>query len=518
MCVFFFLYREGWRRKRSLSQNRSGSDILGNTGTVGSDGNSSQPKVTLKSPIGSRILRERNKERKNRAKGGIHRSSSKADPLSQDSESAYHTFEESVVDRGSSADFDSIGSVSKGGEESLIGIVNVRNNNDTHSNSLDKHINVKHLRESQESDLPEDSNTDEDVEKTETGDKDSSKRFSQSISSDNEIEIDTINSFVEKDEKQVKDKCMDNDADEGHNVVPIANCSISCEKLPSDSVSNEYCAKDDQSPEPNGFSDLAVKLRFEGRSHLNKNVEDVDNLEDKTEEENVVKWEPKTSETGVRFNVSESETQSKVCDQSEKKSTFRSLASRKKMKRKDTDSNNKIFSGAKVLLEPKHDNSIHSTGSEFSSLSSVEREHSPVPAHIASYVHFTLDKQRDITPRSSREGTPTHTQSDVILQAKHARGGNINSKSSDSESEDNEKLSKTLPNVRRRKVTLQDGIEVSGSILRNRRQPAPLGIRETKSSTTVVSSSEGETEGQSSEYSRESRRVCTSICSSMLIN
>ena len=123
-------------------------------------------------------------------------------------------------------------------------------------------------------------------------------------------------------------------------------------------------------------------------------------------------------------------------------------------------------------------------------------------------VHFIpgseLVREREITPLCSRDSTPTHTQSEIVLPASNAAAKRLRRVTAHSKSEsdtetDEEGGSYQQKTLRRRKGRGQDTKE-SGSGRSSLLPPSTC-----RKSSTAASSSEGETEAQASECGRRVR-------------
>lgn len=411
----------------------------------------------MKGHKGSRPLRERTKERRVRLKPNNQRPSLKREhgieKGSQDSESAYHTHEASdcIVDRTSSIEQDSNGSDRK--NSSVENKLDISPNMKASSNTfLQKH-------ESQESDFPKDSMSDDDKLAVIDNGCEKSKRNSQSISSDNDEEV-----ILE----------------------------IKTSPLPEDNnglaVNENVATKFENSINVNDNVNLDKKIQFEGKSHARFNTKEV-NIDC-----------PKKSD---KVALCREEAKSSLENSPDREN--RIGANHSNIEHKDISSQENVMTHS--CQSSQQAEKLFRNGFTSSEL----KRNGNSPSHSTSSVHFTkeLVQLREITPKSSREGTPTHSQSDIVLQSKRPlRGtGMCQNTDSESESDTNCAANKLLPSVRRRRSNLSESTEISGTILRNRRQPS-LPRRDTKTnSTTGVSSSEGETEGQCSEYSRSSKRV-----------
>lgn len=403
----------------------------------------------MKGHNSSRPLRERTKERRVRLKTNSQRPSLRREMNlekgSQDSESAYHTHEasDSIADRNSSVEQDSNG------------------HKDKRENSISDKLDI-----SPKIVLPCDTDT-----------------------------VSKVEDFLKKTESQESDFPKDSNSEDEKLVVINDGCE---KKRHSQSISSEN-EDEDSIPKvtPDESSNLCKKINFEGQSHLEKGSKE-NSFDSHKSDENIssgkecLKEQKHTEDSeGSFLNISleSSPVTEKLNGATDQKEEAIEISSQGEDVKSSCPSSLKLGNQNDYLCK--------------SSERKTSTNHS---AHSVSSVHFTKDlvQLREITPKSSREGTPTHTQSDVLLQTKRNLRGVCQNSDTESESDNNIASSKILPNVRRRKINLPDS---SDSILRNRRQPS-LTLRDSKTnSTTGVSSSEGETEGQSSEYSRCSRKV-----------
>jgi hypothetical protein len=408
----------------------------------------------MKGHIGSRPLRERTKERRVRLKPNNQRPSLRREQNlekgSQDSESAYHTHEasDSIADK-SSLEHDSNGCDVR---DSLLDNKLDISPRIVVSTSADAKVKAfLKKNESQESDFPKDSNSDEDKLAIDESGCEKSKRHSQSISSEEE------------------------------DVVRVNICTISRNDKLTETEPN--CAN-----ELHEKISISDKIKFEGLSHIEScneaSIQDIaiHDLNDKIMNDKTLNGDSESSFVNISTEM-ETENTKGACD---KNNETKDVSSQKRALKSTCPSN--------LKLECQND------------IQSISAQDSNLTTHSVSSVHFTKDlvQLREITPKSSREGTPTHTQSDVLLQTKRSvRGSGICNTDTESESDNNLASNKILPSVRRRKMNMSDTSEVGGTGLRNRRHMS-LNIRDNKKhSTARVSSSEGETEG--TEYSRGSR-------------
>lgn len=400
---------------------------------------------------------------------------------SQDSESAYHTHEasDSIADRTSSLEQDSNGRAGKGGNESGLdkkldispremgsGCENLIKGTSVTVTSVNVEPVCCKTRESQESDLPQDSNSEDDKKLTvKTNGVDKSKRSSQSISSDDD------------------DVTNGKNVSEGFNVENFeGNAGISKKDLEKKIRFEGLSVSDDSTQakvsSPGKFSDV---LKSESKS-----TEDIDR-EIKSKE--LISEESETSYVNISVeNSPQKESRKDQCDLN--------IAA------------NEIASSHTVL--ESQSSCLPNVNTQVEAVPGQSQSNGP-KCPLSSSVHFKKDpvQLREITPLSSRETTPTHTQSDSLLPNKRRLRGSSLCEKCDSETESENDVSVSKLNLRRRIVKLPESASCeNGSFgLRNRKQ-AGFSLRETKSAgARAGSSSEGETEGHSSEYSRGSRRV-----------
>lgn len=470
-----------------MSQNRgsiSNIDVIGSSSTPQNDPTPSQSKSSMKGHIGSRPLRERTKERKVRLKPNSQRPSLRREQnlekLSQDSESAYHTHEAS----DSFADKSSLEHGSNGCDlrDTLLDNKLDISPRIVVSSSVDAKVKAfLKKNESQESDFPKDSNSDDDKLAIDENDCEKSKRHSQSISSEEEEDVLQVN--ICKNGKVT-----------GHET-----------KYSNDVQDKELVVNDGTL--------LNNKIKFEGHSHVESSsetaVQDLSksNLNNKLDKSNILN----SSHINVDLDIAADKISvNEKTANGDSESSFIDISIENSLENRndacDITKETKDVSSQKRALKTSYPSNLKlECQNGFQSMSAQGPN---LNTHSGSSVHFTQDlvQLREITPKSSREGTPTHTQSDVLLQTKRSvRGNGLCNSDTESESDNNIASNKILPNVRRRKMNLPDSTEVGGTILRNRRHMS-LNIRDSKThSTTGVSSSDGETEG--TEYSRSSRRV-----------
>lgn len=431
-----------------------------------------QSKSSMKGHSGSRPLRERTKERRVRLKPNNLRSSlkndSKMEHLSQDSESAYHTHEasDSIVDKTSSMENGLNGCGNKRKSLDMKLDISPRFPVNGNGQGLLKVDMYNKSNESQESDFPKDSNSEDEKAVVISNGCDKSKRHSQSISSENEDD--------EIDDPKVS---LMKSSDNGGTVSEIVHVV----------KDNGVCIEDI------GANKLEQKIQFEGKSIAI--TSDVDKVESKETLKDSAHGPKNLCHANGTIVHNEGKNVERNCQNVKSIGASDSMGASSENSSRIVPENHSCLSDQKIKNQNDavHSNLMH------------KQSCSPASDTVNS-VHFTTDlvQLREITPKSSREGTPTHTQSDVLLQTKR---GIVGTNKSDTESESDTDLASTkhLPNVRRRKINVPDSSDTC--ILRNRRQPK-INLMEAKTnSTTCISSSEGETEGQSSEHSRGSRRV-----------
>ncbi|XP_052763140.1 protein PHTF2-like isoform X2 [Mya arenaria] len=456
--------RDGWRRKRSLSQNRGSNSTEGLASgvTVVNDGGASpsQSRSSMKGHKGSRPLRERTKERRVRLKASNPRQNlrrdNNVDKPSQESDAAYHTLDasDSVPERASSIEHDS-------NESEIKGQVSRKNDATRKPEILPKvvvngcevtNIDFSKVRESQESDFPERSTSEDEKDCINVHGDDKSKRSSQSISSDNE-DVRGISEMERKNFRcngNVPEKQIDNVVQK--NALEMKTSFEGVSVNVSIDASAETLKEALETNSESSFLNLSLS---------NSSIEEPIN--------NVIDLKLLTNENSSQTSLPESANSPNV-----KQRTYRKI-------------------NQKRSLLNAEDNTKSSPSSE------------------SSTVQFTADlvQLREITPISSRESTPTHTQSDCLLQAQRViRGGkNLCDKTDTDTESENERSAKILPN-RRRKVSspVLESQSCDSTGLRNRRQPGLPLLEAKTNSMTAPSSSEGETEGHSSEYSRSGRR------------
>ncbi|KAH3711411.1 hypothetical protein DPMN_071080 [Dreissena polymorpha] len=485
--------RDLWRRKRSMSQNcvgtadNVGMPVATETASMDIPG-LSQSRSSMKGHKGSRPLRERTKEqtiRYNQIRAMNQRIIIREN--AQDSESAYHTFEasDSIPERTSSREPDSYGA-------GRVDEIRRKEDNSSSESKLDISPRVKingcetfcKTRESNESDFPQESNSDDEKPGLVVHLEQISKRSSQSISSDDDDNEDKYNktSALNVSVQSVDSQTLENNKElnakavfEGVSVSSLKNVSVQSSYMQTLENDKQMNAKAEV--EGVSVSPFENPTPLEGRStEISQTVPVV-----------VVKEsDPSPVGTSTPF---------KLCNGASGQSSQIGAV--------DTTSTQKV-----CRIRDSH---THQDVNR-SALSNMMLDGAPnmmkSHTHIASTVHFTKDlvSLREFTPKSSRESTPTHTPSDILLQKKHSlKMREKLDTDTESEVERTERSKIKFVNLRRRKGSESQCTEVKSSILRNRWHPGSLSLLETKS-TTGVSSSDGETEGHSSEYSRGSRR------------
>ncbi|WAR16996.1 PHTF2-like protein [Mya arenaria] len=399
--------KDGWRRKRSLSQNRGSNSTEGLASgvTVVNDGGASpsQSRSSMKGHKGSRPLRERTKERRVRLKASNPRQNlrrdNNVDKPSQESDAAYHTLDasDSVPERASSIEHDS-------NESEIKGQVSRKNDATRKPEILPKvvvngcevtNIDFSKVRESQESDFPERSTSEDEKDCINVHGDDKSKRSSQSISSDNE-DVRGISEMERKNFRcngNVPEKQIDNVVQK--NALEMKTSFEGVSVNVSIDASAETLKEALETNSESSFLNLSLS---------NSSIEEPIN--------NVIDLKLLTNENSSQTSLPESANSPNV-----KQRTYRKI-------------------NQKRSLLNAEDNTKSSPSSE------------------SSTVQFTADlvQLREITPISSRESTPTHTQSDCLLQAQRViRGGkNLCDKTDTDTESENERSAKILPNRRRK--------------------------------------------------------------------
>ena len=491
-------FRDGWRRQRSLSQRGSMTNMEANVTATATDAipTTSQSKTRQRpggqgsrsaGQSGSRTSRERPKERKSRTKGNSGNSRQQL-PVRRshlnagnalDSESAYNTHEasDSFFDP-SSHDHDSNGH-------------EVREQDHEHLSVQD--ILKAKLRESQESDLPESQASNSENEnnvklrnksvKTDCDDKTvPQKRISQSISSEEEEDLATGSRVVDsvgfgttetvRDSKEIGNKPLDICDKDAH----------------QDLASLVHIRK------------LQVKSEFEGVSKSQH-----DRLVEKSEKNKIQESEfrdkpdillptdsgkQESHLTGANNNEELHET----VDSSFVDISFESTGTSPTFSGLDELESTSNEGLAEAGSDVKSDNpKVESLADEISKNVKGLRNRK-VPA-----VHFIagneLVREREITPLCSRDSTPTHTQSEVLLPTLNASTKRLRRVTTKSKSEsDTETDEEGSYQLRRRKGRLQDSKE-SGAGRSSLSQSC-------RKASTAGSSSEGETEAHASECGR----------------
>ena len=451
---------------------------------VTSSGSQSKPKQRSQVQAGSRSARERTKDRKTRSKTNLNngrqhmsvRRSNLNAGHTQDSESAYNTHEasDSYFDPSTSHEHDSNGLSQKGSE----------------------HLKVQHdatakLRESQESDLPESHGSNsEDDSKVKLRDKGAKngcvekhveKRISQSISSEEE-DTETANCVTENI---------------GCEIIKIVKDSLAND--PSKTVSQEFSRLKQ-------IERLNLKSEFEGVSkHEHENLGSTVTQLDKANQQldgadRALSSHSANQESHLKVKVDEmTETvgvHSSFIDISYESTspTFSSI--------------DDLESTSNEALLPVATESKSADQNTDSLADDICKKVKDSKNRRNQAVHFIpgndLVEEREITPLCSRDSTPTHTQSEIILpttnmSTKRLRRVTSKSKSESDTETDDEGGSYQ---VRRRKGRGQELKEGGGG---GGRSSLSHPVRK---SSTGVSSSEGETEAQASECGR---RVSSNI-------
>ena len=363
------------------------------------------------------------------------------------------------------------------------------------------------LRESQESDLPESqASNSENESKVKLRDKTYKKgcegetvtknRISQSISSEDEADQAAGSQVDNKVGCETKEKSQD--------IEDIGNKTL--DNLDQNgSQGNKTLDNLDQ----NGSQDLAsienikklqVKSKFEGVSKYEHS-----SLIEKSKGETVQTNEIKTEQSIIlTTNSDKQESHSKGANDVEEsvethESSFVDISF-------ESTGTSNMFSGLdevestsnEGLAEPVPDVILDNPKVE-SSVDDISKNVSGIRNRKHPAVHFIagsdLVMEREITPLCSRDSTPTHTQSEVVIpvlnaSTKRLRRVTTKSKSeSDTESDEGESY-----HVRRRKARLQDNKE-NGT--------GRSSLAQTSRKTNAAcSSTEGETEAQASECGR----------------
>lgn len=486
--------RDGWRRQRSLSQRGSMTNVettppTGNDAT--SSGSQSKPKQRSHGQPGSRSTRERTKERKSRQKGGVNNSRQQL-PVRrsnlntgnpQDSESAYNTHEAS----------DSFFDPSSHDHESNGHEVQSQDHNKHEHLSVHDILKTK-FRESQESDLPESqASNSENENKVNLRDKtvmngcddvtEQAKRISQSISSEEED--------VEKVSK----------------VIEIVGCEVNETELDSNKVDGVALSELDKNADLGTaklehIKKFCLKSEFEGVSiseneQENKNVKQLSLVNGSVDQtiEGLPSDSSKPRSHLLEANNNEDVTETvessyvDISFESTPSSIFSGLDNLESTSNEALMPNNNVST-----VEEQNASSL----SEDISGNGNELRHRKVPA-----VHFIagndLVRAREITPLCSRDSTPTHTQSEVMIPASNASAKRLRRVTTKSKSEsDTETDEGGSYQLRRRKGRSQETKE--GGSVRSILSHASTS----RKSSTAASSSDGETEAQASECGRRS--------------
>ena len=505
-------YRDGWRRQRSLSQRGSTTNVEANvtaaTTSADSVPTTSQSKTRQRpggqgsrsaGHSGSRSTRERPKERKprNKATSGnnrqqlpVRRSHLNAGNT-LDSESAYNTHEasDSFFDP-SSHDHESNGH--EVGEQDL-GHLRVQE------------ILKAKLRESQESDLPESqaSNSegeskvklrDKTFKKGCEGESVTKNRISQSISSEEE-DVATRSPLGSSEGCETKEKPIDS---KDISKKALDNCD---QNDSQDLASLENIKK------------LQMKSEFEGVSK-NEHKSLVDKSEkDRSREKHIDKPDiilPTNSDNqeshsqGANDNVESLEThESSFVDISfESTGTSHTYSGLDEVESTSNEGLAEADTDVKSDIPKSSSPKVESLADDISkNVHGIRNRKHPAVHFIAG---SELVREREITPLCSRDSTPTHTQSEVVIptlnaSTKRLRRVTTKSKSeSDTESDEGESY-----HVRRRKGRLTDSKE-SG--------PGRSSLsNSSRKNNTPGSSTEGETEAQASECGRRVSNVINKL-------
>ena len=562
MFLFFLLCRDGWRRNRSLSQRGSMTAVDGavNSGTDAvNSSNQSKPRHVTKGHTSSRSTRERTKERKPRTKTNLNNARQqlpvrRADAVlahPQDSESAYNTHEasDSYFDPTSSHDHDSNGH----GNEKKCDLLNIQQ------------VVKNKLRESQESDLPESQGSNSENEskvklrdkclKTgyEPGNKE--KRISQSISSDDEdtpvgnggqvksysatvtpavsgvqVKIDspvgmTVSQTGESEgckgtclkKVEIESKPGESEGCEltclkKIEIVGRTGKSEGCETTSLNTVETVNQARESEGCKITGLESIA--------SQSLASSEQLKKLQFKSEFEGVSKFEhehghskgcvnevnQKRGKKGTADTAHSIIKESHVSEGVDVESSFADISvdssTLKAIENLESTSNESLLSGSTVTHSCISDQNVDSLADDITKkIKGLRNRKHPA-------VHFIpgseLVREREITPLCSRDSTPTHTQSEIVLPASNAAAKRLRRVTAHSKSEsdtetDEEGGSYQQKTLRRRKGRGQDTKE-SGSGRSSLLPPSTC-----RKSSTAASSSEGETEAQASECGRRVR-------------
>ena len=561
--MFFFLCRDGWRRNRSLSQRGSMTAVDGavNSGTDAvNSSNQSKSRHVTKGHTSSRSTRERTKERKPRAKTNLNNARQQlpvrradaglAHP--QDSESAYNTHEasDSYFDPTSSHDHDSNGH----GNEKKCDLLNIQQ------------VVKNKLRESQESDLPESQGSNSENEsKVKLRDKclktgyepGNEKRISQSISSDEEdtpvsnggqvkpnsatvtpaltgvqVKIDspageTVSQTGESNgcettglkKVEIESKPGESESCEvtglkkveimsptgksegcetaSLNTVEIVNQvreSEGCKITGLESIASQSLASSEQ------LKKLQIKSEFEGVSNFEHEHVHSKGCLNEANQNRGMKGNADTGHSIIKeSHVPEGvDVESSFVDISVDNSTLKAIENI------ESTSNESLLSGSTVAHSCISDQNVDSLADDITKkIKGLRNRKHPA-------VHFIpgseLVREREITPLCSRDSTPTHTQSEIVLPASNAAAKRLRRVTAHSKSEsdtetDEEGGSYQQKTLRRRKGRGQDTKE-SGSGRSSLLRPSTC-----RKSSTAASSSEGETEAQASECGRRVRLI-----------
>ena len=476
-----------------MSQRGSMTAVDSTVTSAGEVNSGSQSKTQQRShgQASSRSARERKKERKTRSKTNLSNPrqqlpARQADANSrhtQDSESAYNTHEasDSYFDPTSSHDHDSNGHEIQHDHE-----------------HLNVHNSIKNkLRESQESDLPEShgSNSENEskvklrnkVVKNGCDEKIGEKRISQSISSEDE---ETPGASGVQDS-------VGCDLDKIGKTAEEAKCS---ELDDPDKCTSQSLASAEQ------LNKLHLKSEFEGVSKfeheplvgvLNTVNEKLVKKENKVVSNSAKKHSPVTEGINYKEEVTQTYESSFVDVSFESTSpTFSGI--------EDLESTSNEMLLPEISETQISDQTVDSLADEISkNVKGLRNRKQPA-------VHFIpgneLVREREITPLCSRDSTPTHTQSEIILPTTNAatkrlRRVTTRSKSESDTETDEEEGSYQQMTIRRRKGRSQEMKESGSGSGRSSLLPPSTS----RKSSTAASSSEGETEAHASECGRRVR-------------
>ena len=501
--------------------------------------NQSKPRHVTKGHTSSRSTRERTKERKPRTKTNLNNARQqlpvrRADAVlahPQDSESAYNTHEasDSYFDPTSSHDHDSNGH----GNEKKCDLLNIQQV-------------VKHkLRESQESDLPESQGSNSENEskvklrdkclKTgyEPGNKE--KRISQSISSDDEdtpvgnggqvksnsaTVTPAVSGVQVKIDSPVGMTVSQTGESEGCKLTCLKKIEIvgrtgkseGCETTSLNTVETVNQVRESEGCKITGLESIAsqslasseqlkklqIKSEFEG---VSKFEHEHGHSKGCVNEVNQNRGKRGTADTAHSI-IKESHVPEGVDDESSFVDISVDSSTRKAIENLESTSNESLVSGSTVAHSCISDQNVDSLADDITKkIKGLRNRKHPA-------VHFIpgseLVREREITPLCSRDSTPTHTQSEIVLPASNAAAKRLRRVTAHSKSEsdtetDEEGGSYQQKTLRRRKGRGQDTKE-SGTGRSSLLPPSTC-----RKSSTAASSSEGETEAQASECGRRVR-------------